>query len=138
MYKLILFCKHTFFWGQGQKSYSIEKYFFEISNEFVRWFHLSRIPNLLIFLTKIGHDFFFNFQTEKKNCFWIYNKSVFFFNCSNWDKFMEKIRDTNWWKHLNRLVHHGENQPFVNWELCRITMYRRKKGRWLKKSSLHM
>ena len=24
----------------------------------------------------------------------------FFFNCSNWEKFVEEISETNWWKHL--------------------------------------
>ena len=40
-------------------------------------------------------------QTEKKKPFWTNNKKiVFFFNCSNWDIFIEKIRETNWWKHM--------------------------------------
>ena len=44
--------------------------------------------------------FLFNWQTEKKKLFWTNKKLVFFFNCSNWGKFVEKIRETNWWKHL--------------------------------------
>ena len=36
----------------------------------------------------------------KKNLFWTKNTSVFFFNCSNWEKVVEKISETNRWKHL--------------------------------------
>ena len=36
---------------------------------FIRYFHQSRIPNLLIFLRNIYCDFFFNWQTEKKHLF---------------------------------------------------------------------
>ena len=36
----------------------------------------------------------------KKSLFWTNEKFVFFFNCPNWEKFVEKIRETNWWKHL--------------------------------------
>ena len=31
-------------------------------------------------------------QTEKKN--------LFFFNCTIWDEFVDKIGETNWWRHL--------------------------------------
>ena len=47
-------------------------------------------------LTNICYDFLLKWQTEKKLCFWTNKKFVFFFKCSNW----EKIRETNWWKHL--------------------------------------
>ena len=36
-------------------------------NEFIRWFHHSRIPNLRMLLKMdICYDFFFNWQTEAK------------------------------------------------------------------------
>ena len=35
-----------------------------------------------------------------KKLFSTNKKFVFFFNCSNGEKFAEKIRQTNWWKHL--------------------------------------
>ena len=59
-----------------------------------------RILNLRILLTNIYYDCFFNWQTEKKNLFWTNKKFVFFFNCSNWEKIVEKIRETNWWNYL--------------------------------------
>ena len=49
-------------------------------NKFIKWFHQSWIPNLrllwFLFLTCFGP------------------------NCLNWDKFVEKTSETNWWKHL--------------------------------------
>ena len=36
----------------------------------------------------------------EKTLFWTNEKFVFFFNCSNWEKFVEKIRETNWWNYL--------------------------------------
>ena len=36
----------------------------------------------------------------RKRLFWTNNKFVFFFNCTNWEKFVDKIGETNWWKHL--------------------------------------
>ena len=53
-----------------------------------------------IFLMYFCSDFFFNWQTEKKKLYWTNQKFVFFFNCSNWEQFMEQIGVTNWWKHL--------------------------------------
>ena len=47
--------------------------------------------------------FWFLFQLvnwEKKTVFMTNKKFVSFFNGSNWEKFVEKIRETNWWKHL--------------------------------------
>jgi hypothetical protein len=46
-------------------------------NEFIRWFHQSRIPNLQKFLMNICDDFFFNWQTEKKKIETIRNLSSF-------------------------------------------------------------
>ena len=114
MYMLILFCKHTFFWGQGIKSYSIEKYIFETSNDFIRWFHLSRIPNLRIFSNENWSWFLFqpgNWEKKgKKTVFGFITKPVFFFNCSNWEKFVGKNRETNWWKQLlNSLIIGGKS-----------------------------
>ena len=42
----------------------------------------------------------FNWQNEKKHLFSTNKKFVFFFNCSNLEKFVEKIRETNWWNYL--------------------------------------
>ena len=39
------------------------------SNELIRWFHQSRIPNLQKFMMNICDDFFFNWKTKKKNVF---------------------------------------------------------------------
>ena len=36
----------------------------------------------------------------EKKLFWTKKKFVFYFNCSSWKKIMEKISETNWWKHL--------------------------------------
>ena len=57
------------------------------------------------FLKNIFLYFCFNLQTKKKKLFW--TKKKFGFNCSNWEKFVEKIREINWWKHLmNSLTVH--------------------------------
>ena len=49
------------------------------------WYQTTkqRIPNLRICLTNIYYDFFFNWQTEKKQLFRTNKKFVFFFDCSN-------------------------------------------------------
>ena len=39
------------------------------NNEFIKWFHQSRIPNLQKLKKNICDYFFFNWQTEKKRCF---------------------------------------------------------------------
>ena len=47
--------------------------------------------------------FWFLFQLvnwEKKTVFMTNKKFVSFFNGSNWETFVEKIREINWWKHL--------------------------------------
>ena len=36
---------------------------------------------------------------EKKNLFGTNKKLVSFFNCSNWEKLVEKTSEKNWWKH---------------------------------------
>ena len=83
-------------------------------NEFIWWFHQSRMPNLLlIFVTNICYDFCFNWE---KNQFWTNKKFVFFFNCSNWEIFVEKISETNWWKHLmlkHMLLHYFDLLPLL-------------------------
>ena len=40
-------------------------------------------------------------KLRKKNVFWTNKKFVFFFN---WEKCVEKISKTNWWKHLMNLL----------------------------------
>ena len=59
--------------------------------------------------SNIYYDFSFNWQIEEINCFEPIKSFVLFFNCSNWENYMEKIRETNWWKHLLNLLHiqHG-------------------------------
>ena len=60
------------------------------------------------FLTDICYDFLFFsciWQTEKKNMFRTNKKSGFFFNCSNWEKLVEKL--------LNQI---GEN-VWVPWHI---------------------
>ena len=43
------------------------------------------------FLTVICFDYFFNWHTEKKKkLFWTSKILFFFFNCSKWEKFMNK------------------------------------------------
>ena len=37
---------------------------------------------------------------KKKKLFWTNKKFGVFFNCSNWEKFVEQIGDANCWKHL--------------------------------------
>jgi hypothetical protein len=40
--------------------------------------------------------------------FWINKKFVFFFTRLNWEKFVDKIVEANWWKHLmNSLLDGG-------------------------------
>ena len=57
---------------------------FESTNSYIEYFY----------------DCFFNWETEKKNLVWNSKKFVFIFNCSNWERFVEKFRETNWWKYL--------------------------------------
>ena len=72
--------------------------------KFIRCFHESQIPNLRKFLTNICYDFQLA-NWDKKILFWTNKKFVFFFNCSNWEKFVEKIGETNWWTYLmNSLI----------------------------------
>ena len=35
----------------------------------------------------------------RKKMFWTNQKFVFFFNYSNWEKFVDKIGESNWWKY---------------------------------------
>ena len=58
-----------------------------------------------IYELNICYDFFFNLQTEKKILFWTNQNFVFFFNCSSWEKFVEKIGEADWWKHLMNSLH---------------------------------
>ena len=76
----------------------VKKMYSQVINEFIRCFHQSRLLNLRIFITNICYHFSTG-QLIKKP-FWTNKKFVFFFNCSNWEKFVKKFRDTNWWKHL--------------------------------------
>ena len=43
--------------------------------------------------------FIFQLANWKKKS-WTIKKFVFFFNCWNWENFMEKISEINWWKHV--------------------------------------
>ena len=52
------------------------------------------------FWKNISYYLFFNFQTETKSLFWTNKDFFFFFNCSNWEEIVEKISESNWWKHL--------------------------------------
>ena len=70
---------------QNLKTFCLEIALIEIAhhrtyNEFIRWFHQSQIPNLWIFWRNICYDFLFN--------------------CPNWEKCVETINETNWWKNL--------------------------------------
>ena len=78
----------------------VKKMYSHVINQFIRCFHQSRLLNLRIFITNICYYFFFNWPADKKNPFRTNKKFVFFFNCSNWEKFNEKIRETNRWKQL--------------------------------------
>ena len=55
---------------------SMKHFEFQFINKFIRWFHQSWIPNLGIFLANICYDFFFNWQTEKRNLFWKLVKQI--------------------------------------------------------------
>ena len=59
----------------------------------IRFFHQFRIPNL-------RNLSWFLFQLANWDFFLTNKKFVFFFNCSNWERFVDKIGETNWWKHL--------------------------------------
>ena len=48
--------------------------------------------------------FLFQLANWEKNLFGTNKKCVFFFNCWNWEKFVEEISKTNWWKHLMNLL----------------------------------
>ena len=62
------------------------------NNKFIRWFHQSWIPNLLIFVTNICYDLFFSTgKLREKTCF--EPKKVL-------EIFPGKISKTYWWKHL--------------------------------------
>ena len=65
-------------------------------------------------LKNIYYDFCFNWQTEEKILFWTRKKFVFYFNCSNWEKFVEKISETNLWKHLMSSLLRMENTSDTN------------------------
>ena len=52
------------------------------------------------FSTNISYDFFFNYQTEKKNCFEPI-RILFRFSTAQTEKdSWKKFRETNWWNHL--------------------------------------
>ena len=44
--------------------------------------------------------FFFSTGKLRKKLFWTNKKFVFFVNCSNWERFEDKIGEPNWWKYL--------------------------------------
>ena len=70
-----------------------------------------KLPNHQSCFIQFFHKFFSVLAVEKENNPFICPKQVFsqsltnekfvfFFNCSNWEKFMEKIRRTKCWKYL--------------------------------------
>ena len=65
-------------------------------NEFIKRFHQSQIPNLRIIFFL---NFFFNQQFEK-NTIKPVKRLFSFFNCSNWEKIVQK----NSWKHVMNLL----------------------------------
>ena len=84
------------------------------TDQFIRWFHQSRIPNLRIFIMNFCYQFFFIWQTEKKELFWADKKFVFFFIGSNWEKFVEKlveqIGENIWWiRCISYISNNGNN-----------------------------
>ena len=52
------------------------------------------------------------YKTEKTILFWTNKKFVFFFICSNWEIFVEKIGKINWWKH------DVVNRSYVRFRFC--------------------
>ena len=66
---------------------------------FIRYFHQSRILNIRFCFEYL---LWFLFQLAKwaKKLFWTNEKFVLFFNCSNWEKFVKKSSEKNWWKYL--------------------------------------
>ena len=73
----------------------------------------------------ICYDFFFNWQTEKKNCFG--QKFVFFINCSTekntWKKngckkLVKKIGENIWWLRYMLPASHDEAKYGGNDTLC--------------------
>ena len=66
-------------------------------NEFIKCPHQFWIPNLRKNLNECLLWFLFNWQTEKKLLFGTSKKFLFFFNFSNWDKFVDKIGENIRW-----------------------------------------
>ena len=52
------------------------------------------IPHLNHQATNLVFPKFFVGPKSRKNLFWTNKKFVFFFNCPNWEKFMEKLGET--------------------------------------------
>ena len=67
------------------------------SNEFIKCFHQSRIPNLQIFFMNIC-DAFSSTGKLRKNVFWTNKKFILFSNYSNWVNFVGK----NQWNKLGK------------------------------------
>ena len=53
------------------------------------------VESFLNLLSNIYHHFFSNCKLRKKKLFWTNEKILFCFNCSNLEKIVEKISETN-------------------------------------------
>ena len=72
-----------------------------------------------IFLVNICYDFFFNnFNWLTEKLFWTNKKFVYSFNCSKWEKFVEKIRGKNSWTKLVKKSH-----EFVIWISVKLALF---------------
>ena len=68
--------------------------------------------------------FLFQLTNWGKKLVWT-NKKMGYFNCSIWGKFMRKIRETNWWKHLMNSLKNCSRKILVWWcgQLKRVTFF---------------
>ena len=73
--------------------------------------------DIAIFVVLQLNDYFFNWQTEKEKLLWTNKKSVLFFNCSNWEKFVDKIREKDRWKHMMNLLF-----MYLAMKMCCVTL----------------
>ena len=68
-------------------------------------------------------------KLRKRNLFWTNKKFLFFFNCSNWEIFVEKIGESIWWirylieKLLLRFRHlYLNNVSFVQYDVVSVNI----------------
>ena len=73
-----------------------------ISSKYYRWAHqiVSPISN---FFNEYFLWFLFQLANWEKTLLW--TNEIFFSYCSNWEKIMYKIGETNWWKALMNLFY---------------------------------